>query len=371
MLTPATLVATPTSTSELAEFLYDADGFRVKKTYNGVSIIYVGDLYEKTGSLTTKHIYLGANRIASRTSTDTLYYHSDHLGSSNIITNASGAQVQLSEYRPFGELSLNTATRVNYYFTGKELDPTGLYYYGARYYDPKVGRFITADNYVAKPFNPQYLNRYSYCMNNPLRYIDPTGNSATDNLTNSLFDFNQDLWKTFSSFAFNSINTISSASLQFGQMALYESRIWASALRIGTYYAIDEARQTINSYQENNVLLGFKFINYFPPVLHTNIVVKTSKFGSQVVGFNPSNFSFDILLGKSVEGKIYFNEDYQFYLPYSVNKRYAEILYQLLLSKEKSTAPMYNLYGLNGYNCYEWRDEPLLEAYRILNEHRE
>lgn len=226
MLTPSTLVATPTLTSELAEFVYDADGSRVKKTYNGVATIYVGELYEKTGSLITKHIYLGANRIASKTSTDTLYYHSDHMGSSNVITNASGAQVQLSEYKPFGELSLNTASKVNYYFTGKELDPTGLYYYGARYYDPRVGRFITADNYVAKPFNPQYLNRYSYCMNNPLRYIDPTGNYPLDSLTNPITSYittNIDL--TFQIISVISTNIISLptnffTSIDFGIRAI-------------------------------------------------------------------------------------------------------------------------------------------------------
>jgi len=180
MLNSATLVIPPTLTSELAEFVYDADGNRVKKTYNGVTTIYVGELYEKTGSLITKHIYLGTNRIASKTSTDTLYYHSDHLGSSNVVTNVSGQQVQLSEYKPYGELSLNTANNINYYFTGKELDPTGLYYYGARYYDPRVGRFITVDPLKQNILDISELNPYAYCSNNPLRYIDPTGNYKLD-----------------------------------------------------------------------------------------------------------------------------------------------------------------------------------------------
>ena len=55
------------------------------------------------------------------------------------------------------------------------MDGTGLYYYGARYYDPAIGRFISADIIVQSPANPQTLNRYSYCINNPLKYIDPTG----------------------------------------------------------------------------------------------------------------------------------------------------------------------------------------------------
>ncbi len=63
-----------------------------------------------------------------------------------------------------------------FYFTGKKLDEeAGLYYFGARYYDPSLGRFITADSLVQNPGNPQTLNRYSYCGNNPVNMIDPTG----------------------------------------------------------------------------------------------------------------------------------------------------------------------------------------------------
>lgn len=60
-------------------------------------------------------------------------------------------------------------------FTGQILDDTGLYYYGARYYDPTIGRFISPDPIVQSPSNPQTLNRYSYVLNNPLKYIDPSG----------------------------------------------------------------------------------------------------------------------------------------------------------------------------------------------------
>lgn len=50
-----------------------------------------------------------------------------------------------------------------------------MYYYGARYYDASIGRFISPDTLVQDYTNPQTLNRYSYCLNNPLRYVDPTG----------------------------------------------------------------------------------------------------------------------------------------------------------------------------------------------------
>jgi RHS repeat-associated protein len=60
-------------------------------------------------------------------------------------------------------------------FTGQRLDDTGLYYYGARYYDATIGRFISADTVTPNLTNPQALNRYSYALNNPLKYIDPSG----------------------------------------------------------------------------------------------------------------------------------------------------------------------------------------------------
>jgi RHS repeat-associated protein len=59
-------------------------------------------------------------------------------------------------------------------FTGQYLDQTGLYYYNARYYDATIGRFISADPTVQSLANPQTLNRYSYCLNNPLKYTDTT-----------------------------------------------------------------------------------------------------------------------------------------------------------------------------------------------------
>ena len=57
-------------------------------------------------------------------------------------------------------------------------DQTGLYFYNARYYDATIGRFISPDSIVPNPANPQSLNRYSYCLNNPLRYTDPSGHGG-------------------------------------------------------------------------------------------------------------------------------------------------------------------------------------------------
>uniref|UniRef100_UPI00068841ED RHS repeat domain-containing protein n=1 Tax=Riemerella columbina TaxID=103810 RepID=UPI00068841ED len=102
------------------------------------------------------------------------FYHPDHLGSSSYITDRTGKISQHTEYIAFGEVLFDEhTTEVNmpYLFNGKELDQeTGLYYYGARYYDPRVSIFLNVDPLVEKTMQP-----YAYTNNNPIMLIDPTG----------------------------------------------------------------------------------------------------------------------------------------------------------------------------------------------------
>ncbi|MFA4889370.1 MAG: RHS repeat-associated core domain-containing protein [Candidatus Omnitrophota bacterium] len=171
----------------VSTFLYDGDGGRVKKStvhsQQSTETSYIGSLFEIDSSgKTTKHIFVGSNRVCSidkgSAATVVYYYHSDHLGSSNVISNQDGGVFQRCEYTPYGSTALNEGVDIaKHKFTGKELDSTGLYFYGARYYDPEIGRFITADTIAQAPYDPQSLNRYSYCRNNPINYIDPSGHS--------------------------------------------------------------------------------------------------------------------------------------------------------------------------------------------------
>jgi len=107
------------------------------------------------------------------------YYHSDHLGSSNLITDILGEVVQHIEYVPFGEVFIeekNNKWNTPYLFNAKELDEeTGLYYYGARYYDPRVSVWYGVD-----PKWEEYPNitPYAYCLNNPVKLVDPDGQKA-------------------------------------------------------------------------------------------------------------------------------------------------------------------------------------------------
>src|SRR5690606_17837605 len=108
------------------------------------------------------------------------YFHPDHLGSSTLITDNFGDPYQFFLNLPFGETFAEhrrSGTFNNpYKFNGKELDEeTGLYYYGARYYNPRTSVFISVD-----PLTEQTMTPYQYTYQNPVRYIDPTGMAAEE-----------------------------------------------------------------------------------------------------------------------------------------------------------------------------------------------
>jgi len=113
------------------------------------------------------------------------YYHKDHLGSSAVLTDVNGRVVESAEYLPFGELREHGGTwTTDYKFTDQEMDTeSGFYNFNARLYDPALGRFVSPDPAVPdlsdpknqRVFDPQVLNRYAYCRNNPVIYVDPTG----------------------------------------------------------------------------------------------------------------------------------------------------------------------------------------------------
>ncbi|MBI4488708.1 MAG: hypothetical protein HY694_06450, partial [Deltaproteobacteria bacterium] len=158
---------------------YDYTGIRVKKTGATGTTLYPFSGYEVSPTgVVTKYLRIGIENVAAKKSTgDTLFYHNDHLGGVNIVTSSLGIMAQIIEYDPWGKVSreegIGDSVRR---FTGKQLDPeSGLYYYGGRYYDPELGRFISPDPFVGQPDDPQNLNRYSYVGNNPVNYIDPSG----------------------------------------------------------------------------------------------------------------------------------------------------------------------------------------------------
>ena len=117
---------------------------------------------------------------------DTMYYiHKDHLGSINVITDQNGAVIQNCSFDAWGRRrnpadwsydDFPESFFLDRGFTGHEhLDQFGLINMNGRVYDPAIARFLSPDNFVQSPYLTQAFNRYTYCLNNPLRYIDPSG----------------------------------------------------------------------------------------------------------------------------------------------------------------------------------------------------
>jgi RHS repeat-associated protein len=165
-------------------YAYDGEGRRIQKTIGTTTTTFV---YDAGGTLAAEY------GPPSDTGTD--YLTADHLGSTRLVTDASGAVKKLYDYFPFGEdIPTGVSGRSNLYatstypsnpdavsqkFSGKERDAeTGLDWFGSRYLSSMQGRFTSPDRLIMKQewlSDPQRWNYYAYVRNNPLRYIDPNG----------------------------------------------------------------------------------------------------------------------------------------------------------------------------------------------------
>lgn len=169
-------------------YRYDAQGRRVRKELaSGGTATYV---YDVTGNLAAEY-----DDGLPAGDSGTQYLTADQLGSTRVVTNASGGVVSYRDYEPFGNNILVTSgsprsgvpgypasDAVSLQFTGRERDgETGLDYFGARYFSGAQGRFTSPDDFTKDSHvaDPQSWNKYAYARNNPLRYVDPNGEEAT------------------------------------------------------------------------------------------------------------------------------------------------------------------------------------------------
>ncbi|MEO8435146.1 MAG: RHS repeat-associated core domain-containing protein [Pyrinomonadaceae bacterium] len=168
--------ANPLTEEKDATYSYDGDGRRVKKVSGGTTTIFVHNI---AGQLVAEYSDAQQSSVGG-----TSYLTSDTLGSLRVVTNESGAVKARHDYLPFGEeMSLGRNSSyvgddVRKKFTGYERDTeASLDFAQARYYSSVAGRFTTTDPFLASArfASPQTWNRYSYALNNPLAYIDPTG----------------------------------------------------------------------------------------------------------------------------------------------------------------------------------------------------
>jgi RHS repeat-associated protein len=190
-------------------YLYDSKGTRiVKDAGSGKVNVYPSQTFSQRGGAAFKHIFIGSVRLVSKmvepdffTERNQFYFHTDHLGSTGYGTDANGRLVDHQQYFPSGETWVDETNSdpTPYQFTGKELDPeTGLYYYGARYYDPTTQLWQSPDpmldSYVGGGgnggvYNPTNLAAYTYAYNNPVRMSDADGRIAWDQVWNRAAGF--------------------------------------------------------------------------------------------------------------------------------------------------------------------------------------
>ena len=170
-------------------FAYDGHYRRAKQVIDGETVYSFYDLSgamlfrdNVTTGVNTEYVRLAGETIARLTNqpgSNYSYLHPDHLGSAVAATDPNGALLWREHYTAYGEKMLSPAANDNHDgFTGHVSDEaSGLTYMQARYYDPVIARFLSADpvGFVDSGFNPQMFNRYSYVANDPINVVDPDG----------------------------------------------------------------------------------------------------------------------------------------------------------------------------------------------------
>ncbi len=172
-------------------YTYDGDGNRVMKSngtiYWGPEPLAESDL---SGNIQREFVFFNGRRAArlDLPGGAVHYYFSDHLGSADVVTSATGVIENESDYYPYGgeQVITQSLSNQNYKFTGKERDTEStLDNFGARYYTSNLGRFMTPD-WAARPTavpyavfgDPQSLNLYGYVRNDPVSRADADGHDA-------------------------------------------------------------------------------------------------------------------------------------------------------------------------------------------------
>jgi RHS repeat-associated protein len=182
-----TVVSKDTSTT-IASYAYDFMGRRSSSTdasetatyfhYDGWNVVAETD---STGTVTANYYYDDQGRIMAMKRDGAYYYYQfDAHGDVVSLTDSSGTIVNTYEYDPWGNhLSASEQVANPYRYAGYRWDgDTGLYYLRARYYSPGDYRFLTRDEATSSIVNPQSFNPYAYALNNPVAFIDSSGETA-------------------------------------------------------------------------------------------------------------------------------------------------------------------------------------------------
>lgn len=206
-----------TTGKQYSDYEYDHNQHRIIKTNTDFwgrksKTLYfynkAGDLlyeYDAKSQTPTEYIYFNHQRIA-KVDKNVGYYYNDAVGSPVAMADNNGTTLWREVYQPFGMRTVqDKAGKDNkHWFAGKEVDANDLSYFGARYYNSIVGRFVAPDPVAVKPEDPKTFNRYTYANNNPYKYVDPDGDSpfllgalggAVGAIATSLYKGERDPWK--------------------------------------------------------------------------------------------------------------------------------------------------------------------------------
>ncbi|MEM9214706.1 MAG: putative Ig domain-containing protein [Cyanobacteria bacterium P01_F01_bin.150] len=169
------------------EYEYDHEGIRVSLNVNGEETRFLIDNNQQTyaqvieeytlnGDVQTSYVH-GQDLISQENGGERSFYQVDGLGSSRILTNQNGVLTDTYNYDAFGQLIDQSGSTPNdYLFAGEQFDPNlDSYYLRARYYDPATGRFDSRDPFEGLNEQPLSLQDYIYGFNNPIAYVDPSG----------------------------------------------------------------------------------------------------------------------------------------------------------------------------------------------------
>jgi RHS repeat-associated protein len=168
----------------IASFTYDSDGFRKTMTTASGTITYHYDennnvAYETDSSnaVIASYTFNGSQPISMTRGGQTYSYQYNGHGDVVALTNATGSIVNTYEYDAFGNILKETGNIENpYRYAGYRYDSnTGLYYLQGRYFDSKLGRYLSRDSFEGFDKSPVSLNKYIYVENNPTNKVDPSG----------------------------------------------------------------------------------------------------------------------------------------------------------------------------------------------------
>ena len=166
------------SRSLIASYYYDANGARAKTVEGSRTTEYVysghDSICDKLNGTYTDYVYFNGRLKVKMIGSDSYWYIDDIIGSTRLVYKGSVKVYSVTTYKPFG-IAYGASGTEKFTFAGEMMDsPSGLFYLMARYYDPNIGRFISMDP-LESSNTPQSLNRYVYCLNNPLIIVDKSG----------------------------------------------------------------------------------------------------------------------------------------------------------------------------------------------------